>query len=489
MSDFVFAKKLKYFTLLFVLFSVFNVSAQETTGEKPPEAEKPVAAAPEKKGRLPVIIIPGLIGSELVNKETGNKVWFSLSRKKEEDDLRLPISPKLSENRDGLIPGDILREIQIIRFTPKIDIYKKFIESMERDGYTEGKIDAPPEDGFSDTFYIFPYDWRLDNVENAHNLLNKLDELRLKLKRPNQKFDVVAHSMGGLIARYALSYGKADLSARTMRPNWAGAPYFNNIMLVGVPNGGSLSAFNSLQNGFSLFGSGKINLPFVRNLSKFDLFTIPSIYQLLPHEGLVRAYDGDLKPLKIDIYNPKTWEQYGWLAYNDENFNKKFNESEQAQAKAYFEAVLLRARLFQAALNAKPARKNPVPIYYLGSECKPTIDGMIIYKDKNDRWKTEFEADSFTKSDGTKVTKEDLEKVLFSPGDGVVAKRSLISSLINIGKLDNPRSGLVNDLTVVCGEHNRLTADEIIDKSLLSVLNLSVSAINKTVDVVKSDNR
>jgi hypothetical protein len=202
---------------------------------------------------------------------------------------------------------------------------------------------------------------------------------------------------------------------------------------------------------------------------------------------MARAFDEDLKPLKVDVYDPGTWERYGWLAYEDKDFAKKFSETEQRQAKAYFRAVLRRAKLFQAALNAKPARKNPVPIYYLGSECKPTIDGMIIYKDvKENRWKTRFEADSFTKSDGTKVTKEELEKVLYSPGDGVVAKRSLISSLINIGKLDNPRSGLVNDLTVVCGEHNRLTGDEIIDKSLLSVLNLSVKAVKKTVESVKS---
>ncbi len=481
-----FAKNFKYSAFLFVLLFISNISAQETPDEKPKETEKSAAAAPEKKGRLPVIIIPGLIGSELVSKNTGDKIWFSLRRKKDEDDLRLPISPKLSENRDGLIPGDILREVQLIRFTPKIDIYKKFLESMEKDGYTEGKIDAPPEDGFSDTFYVFPYDWRLDNVENAHNLLKKLDELRTKLKRPDLKFDVVAHSMGGLIARYALMYGKADLSAKRMRPDWAGEKYFNNIMLVATPNGGSLPALNSLQNGFSLFGSGKINLPFVRNLSKFDLFTIPSIYQLLPHDGMARAFDEDLKPLKVDIYNPATWKKYGWLVYEDKGFADHFSEDEQAQAKAYFEAVLLRAKLLQAALNAKPVRRNPVPMYYLGSECRPTIDGMIVYKDKEGRWKTEFEADSFTKTDGTKVTKEELEKVLFSPGDGVVAKRSLISSLLSIGKLDNPRSGLVNDLTIVCGDHNRLTGEEIIDRSLLSVLNLSVNAVTKTVEAVKS---
>lgn len=461
--------------ILFVVFATFAVIGQETSKE--PETTKPISTVSEKNGRAPVIIIPGLVGSELINEKTGDKVWFDIGRAKD-DDIRLPVSPVISKNRDNLVPGDILREIQLIRLTPKIDIYQKFIRSLESDGFKEGKIDSPPDDGFSDTFYVFAYDWRLDNVHNASELLKKIDQIRTKLKKPGLKFDIVAHSMGGLISRYALMYGKADLSNKPMRPTWAGADYFNNIMLVGTPNGGSLPSLDSLLNGFSLFGSGKINLPFVRNLSKFDLFTIPSIYQLLPHDGMVNAYDENLKPLKVDVYNPLTWEKYDWLVYKDKEFSKKFSDVSEKQAKSYFLAVLGRAKLFQSALNAKPSSKNPVPIYYLGSECKQTVDGMIIYKDaKAKRWKTQFSADSFTKTDGTKVSKEELEKIVFAPGDGVVSKRSLLASLKSIGKLDNPRSGVLNDLTIVCGDHNRLTGEVGIDKSLLSVLNLSVKSI------------
>ncbi|MBS1795226.1 MAG: hypothetical protein JSS81_15320 [Acidobacteria bacterium] len=447
-----------------------KIEKEQKKEEKQEERESRIEVKNTAKGRLPVIIIPGLIGSELVNKTTGDTVWFDLKRAKD-DDLRLPISPNLKANRDNLVPRDIIREIQLIKLTPKIQIYQKLIDGLIADGFVEGKIDDPPAGGDADTFYVFPYDWRLDNVENAQLLLEKLDTLRARLNRPDLKFNVVAHSMGGLIARYAEMYGKADLAARSPRPTWKGAAYFNSIALVATPNAGATSALDSLLNGFSLFGSGKINLPFVQNLGRADLFTIPSIYQLLPHAGTVRAFDENLKPIKIDLFDPEVWEKYGWAGYQDKDFGKKFEAAEQLAAKAYFRAVLLRAREFQAALDAAPRAKNPVPTYYLGAECRETVDGFIVRRDK-DEWKTEFGAASYTKANGEKVTKEETAKVLLAPGDGVVPKRSLLSSLLRLGKFVNPDSSVILDVAPdSCDEHNRLTGNELLVKNILSVLN------------------
>ena len=470
----------KYSLSRFFLAAVFavsiifgqNVRAQDNKKDEKKESKKDdkIEVKNNAKGRLPVIIIPGIIGSELVNKNTGDKVWFDLSRSKD-DDLRLPLSPNLKTNKDNLVPGDILREVQLIKLTPKIEVYQKLIESLQTDGFTEGKIDFPETGGDADTFYVFPYDWRRDNVENAQTLLEKLDNIRAKLNRPDLKFNVIAHSMGGLIARYAAMYGKADLGKA--RPTWKGADYFNSIALVATPNAGAARTLDSMINGFSLFGSGKINLPFVQNLGRTDLFTIPSIYQLLPHAGTARVFDENLKPLRLDLFSVATWEKYGWAAYQDEDFAKRFDAGEQSQAKAYFRAVLLRAKQFQAALDAAPPSKNPVSIYYLGAECRETLDGFIIRRDAEKKvWKTEFEPVSYTRAGGVKVTKEETEKVLLAPGDGVVAKRSLLSSFLRLGKLRNPASSVIlNVAPEACSEHNRLTGNETVAKNLLDVLN------------------
>ena len=448
--------------LAFLSVAVFYQTASaQTIAQGPPTGQK---------GKPPVIVIPGLIGSELVNKETDEVVWFDLQRSKT-DDLRLPISTNLEKNRDNLVPRDILRNIKYLRFLPETEIYQKLAASLEIPGdYKEGKWDAPLENGFQDTYYVFPYDWRRDNVENARLLVRRLAELKTKLKRPGLKFNIVAHSMGGLIARYAAMYGDTDLPNGTRRliPTWAGAKHINKIFLVGTPNEGSISSLNALVKGYAL-GGGGINIPFIQSLSKYDMFTLPAIFQLLPHSGTIRVFDVNLKPLKIDIYNPETWEKYGWAVYDDPKFVKEFTVQEQAQAKTYFRAVLSRAKRFHQALDANINAKSAVPIYLLGSECKPTLDGMVIYRDEKSRWRTLFDADEFKRSNGTKVSGKELKELLFVKGDGVVTQRSFLTSTLTGAK---PRKDgfqtalLAQHVSFACGVHNELLSNAEVQNRL-----------------------
>jgi pimeloyl-ACP methyl ester carboxylesterase len=455
MSKFLIARRMRFFLLLSIVFVVAQLAPAQTVETKP-------TPTPTTTGKLPVIIIPGLIGSELVNKNTGKEVWFHLQRVKD-DDLRLPITPNISRSRDNLVPRDILRNVKLIKILPEIQIYDRLIESLKADGYTEAKWDAPAA---TDVFYVFPYDWRLDNVETARILTQKIQTVKTKLKRPDLKFNVISHSMGGLIARYATLYGSTDLPAgeRKPVPNWAGAKHFNKIFLVGTPNEGSLPALNSLINGFSFLGGG-LNLPFIQNLTRFDIFTIPAVYQLLPQAGTLRAFDENLKPVEIDIYNPATWEKYGWAAYMDEDFPKKFSEAEQRSAKAYLRAVLARARRFHEALRAISLTKSPVPVFFLGAECKPTLDGMVIYRDaKKNAWRTIFKPDSFERADGTKVSEKELEPLLYSPGDGTVTKRSFLTAAIR-----NISNEEITSFPV-CEDHDKLTGNPEIQKTMFAVL-------------------
>ncbi len=435
--------------LCFVLCSTFSIQAQITN---------------TNKGKNPIIIIPGLTGSELINSKTGETVWFKAQRSKD-DDIRLPISSlDLSQNKDSLVAGDVIRGVQFLKILPEIEIYQKLIDALQtRGGYTEGKWDNPTIKGYEDTFYVFGYDWRLDNVENAQILIRKIEDLKKTLKRPNLKFNIIAHSMGGLISRYAAMYGTADLpKTGKPRPTWAGSKHFSKVFLLGTPNEGSTQSLSALINGFSYLGGG-LNLPFVQDVSKFDTFTIPSIYQLLPHSETLRAFDENLKPLDVDIFDVKTWEEYGWSVIEDDSFKKNFTIAEQKNAKDYFQAVLTRAKHFQEALDANVNAKTSVQMYLIGADCKDTLDGFVVYRDKKDEWKTLFKADGFTRANGEKVVAEEIKKILFSMGDGVVPKRSLTAETLT-EKTNKTILPVTAEISVCEGHTKLVTSPDVQDK-------------------------
>ncbi len=446
-------------TLICLVFALAPIFAQD-----PPKSD-PVKT-PVKTGKAPIIIIPGLTGSDLWNDRTGEHVWFRPHRV-DDDDIRLPISPNIARNRDNLVSRDVIRELKVVKFLPEIEVYERLIDALQiRGGYKEGKWDAPGKDGDKDTFYIFAYDWRRDNIESARKLVRQIESLKRKLGKPGLKFNVIAHSMGGLVARYAAMYGDADFTGGKQVPSWPGARNFNKIFLLGTPNSGTVSALDALLNGFSYVGGG-LNIPFIQDISKYDVFTIPSAFQLLPHDGTLRAFDEFLQPVQVDLYDPATWEKYNWAVWKDDAYAKKYRPSEVINIKPYLAAVLNRARQFHTALNANNSKTAPVAVYLVGGDCKETLSGIVLRQDeKKQRWYTMFKPDSFTNSKGEKIAAERVKELMFAKGDSVVPKNSLIGD----GLIGNG-SGHVLPVTAEifqCEGHTKLiTSPEVQDKLLL----------------------
>ena len=156
--------------------------------------------AAQKDGKPPIIIIPGIMGSVLVNKKTNSEVWPKLNPK--DADLILPILPDLKSNRDDVVATEVIGDAKLMPFLPGTNVYQVLVDTLVKDaGYKLGDINDPPPDGDRDTVYLFPYDWRRDNVESAQLLADKIANLKQKLQRPDLRFDIIAHSTGGLIAR------------------------------------------------------------------------------------------------------------------------------------------------------------------------------------------------------------------------------------------------------------------------------------------------
>jgi PGAP1-like protein len=186
-------------------------------------------AQPKTEEKNPILVIPGIMGSRLKNSETGKEVWVKFKKDKN-DDLSLPMSPNLKSNRDKLVAFDLVNEVKILKFLPGISIYSDLLDTLEKKGgLVRGNWETPIADKDANQYYVYAYDWRQDNVENAQLLIRKIEKLRLKLGKPNLKFDVIGHSMGGLIARYAAMYGDDDLQTKP-NPKWNGQVFREDIL-------------------------------------------------------------------------------------------------------------------------------------------------------------------------------------------------------------------------------------------------------------------
>ncbi len=243
-----------------------------------PDLARIFAGAKAREGKRPVIVIPGVLGSQIVNRRTGEVVWPSAFRSSD-DGLNLPTTPDLASNRDDLVASKIIETAKLARLAPEVYVYRALLWALENfAGYREGEWDAPPADGDRDTFYVFPYDWRRDNVETAQEFVRRVEELKRKLGRPDLRFNVVAHSMGGLVARYAAMYGDEDLppEGTAPTPTWEGAAHVNKIFMFGVPNEGSAEAFTTLTEGYSVTEGLRRRVRLLNKLSREDVLTAPS---------------------------------------------------------------------------------------------------------------------------------------------------------------------------------------------------------------------
>jgi pimeloyl-ACP methyl ester carboxylesterase len=414
--------------LIFVLIAVSLVSTGCISARRTPNLEHIFATARARTGKRPVIVIPGILGTELLNPKTREIVWPSAFRTSQEG---LPISPDLAANHDDLIPGKIIETVKLARVLPEVYVYRDLLVALRRyAGYRDGDWNNPAADGYEDTFYVFPYDWRQDNVSNARELIRRISQLKTKLQRPDLKFNIVAHSMGGLIARYAAMYGDADLPPGDgpIQPTWQGAAHISKIVMIGVPNEGSAEAFATLVEGYSITEGLRRRVPLLNKLTAEDVVSAPAVFQLMPHARVVRFLDENLQPLAVDLYDQEVWKRYGWsVIYSSPDFRRRYA----SDLDAYLAATLQRARRFHEALDAMRPENAPVILLAIGGDCEETLSSPVILRDqKRNRWLTLTRPREYRTSSGIKISKKQATDAMYAPGDGRVTRESLLGENI-----------------------------------------------------------
>ncbi len=236
-------------------------------------------------GNDPVIIVPGITGTRLL--EDGDELWPR--------QLSLLLSPfdtylnnlKLLANGDP-DPGYNITIGDIIRDAPGSDIFEGLIAELTAQGYQEG-VDL----------FVFPYDWRLSNSINAPRLGELID--RALVQTGKEKVDIVAHSMGGILAKeYVAGFGKNQL---------------DQLIFVGTPHLGAPKAYKALMHGDDM----GIKLYFVSLLSQLRIKSISqnmsSIYELLPSRQYIAQHGSYVKD-EAGVYLDDTRTDR-WLSYDE----------------------------------------------------------------------------------------------------------------------------------------------------------------------------
>ena len=225
-----------------------------------------------------VVLIPGITGSVL--EQNGREVWGMSSRAVFEGvrsfgrsirSLAITGTDDLSvDSLDGVVATKIMPDLH---FLPglgwKIDGYGKVASYLkQRWQLVEGK-----------NFFAFPYDWRRDNRVAARQLQRQSREWLTQWREgdgpDDAKLVFIAHSMGGLVARYALEVFGVWKETRA-------------LISIGTPFYGSLNAVDFLANGIQRgIGPFKADLtPLVRSFT--------SVHQLVPVYECVQKADGEM---------------------------------------------------------------------------------------------------------------------------------------------------------------------------------------------------
>ncbi len=386
-----------------------------------------LAAQQDLTTRNPVIFIPGIMGSKLIHPQSSRSVCGDFtaryaSPEKLANRVLMALPMRLGEPLDRLESpsegdGTIGQvEATVGRVPIVVGAYGNLLSAFGIGSYMGSYGGAGRGPTYSSearaTSFEFAYDWRRSLDESAAQLLEfmQLATYFVQARKGNSepvKFDVVAHSMGGLLLRYFLRYGSQLLpyDGSLPRLTWAGAELVNTAIIIGTPNAGSLFALHRLTSGLP----GTLVHP---GYDPLMLGTMPAIYQLLPrarHRPFALASD---QGRAVDLLDPALWTKMGWgLAdrRQDELLARQLPGIESPAERTdialeHLEKCLTNARVFQAALDT-PAQHHPA--------------SLRIHLVAGDATRTPLAAIANPGEDKLRI-------IRYGPGDGTVLRSSAL---------------------------------------------------------------
>ena len=435
--------------ILILLLSIFILNACAVAPKKP-DLELLYRNSYLNDNSTPVIIIPGLMGSSIENTE-GIEIWpGSVSN------LAFSKYEELSEYKnDNFRPG------RLIDTLIGVDFYGTLLTVLEKSGgYQKNEPGSPITNTAVRRYYVFIYDWRKSNFYTVKKLHELIEQIRLDYKNPDLKVDIIAHSNGGLVARYYLQYGPQTEQTQANPIAWNdGQNRIRRLAMLGTPNLGSVISVQRLYKGFELG---------FRTIPSYLMAQYATPFEALPTPGTSTFIDSNGTPLPINIYDSEIWEQNKWSVFSEEvkkEIQSKYENPDKTLEKiqTVFKEHLNQAYDFQYALS-KPLGASTTEIALYGGDCELT-QARAIVNNLADR-KTLAFAENEIK---TKQKNLDYKYLFLSPGDGLVTRDSELARASNIYINQGLQQDLfkISQTTFFCEKHSFLTANPYFQNNLL----------------------
>ncbi|ODB61657.1 lipase/acyltransferase domain-containing protein [Paenibacillus polymyxa] len=227
---------------------------------------------------LKMLFVPGIKGTELTFED--DNVWFPKNlRDMETLNFKNPLKP-----------GRLLRSVTAFTYI-HVDVYKGIIDSFEQP-----------------FFDFYRYDWRQNLITQVDGLVEKITSL----VDAGDEVILVAHSMGGMLAKLAIlelqRIGRLEGLKKliTLGTPWHGAPDAYKALAYGEPG-----IFPRLYQSLMFLDDKK-----TRRMAR----QFPSVFQLLPSEHYFESEYGKF------LYNPYKDKEYMDVIQEVSGFFKEENE-------------------------------------------------------------------------------------------------------------------------------------------------------------------
>ena len=412
----------------------------------------------------PLIVIPGAFGSRLRDRRSGREIWPRSNRSllvSDFTELEVPIDAGRLEPQAGEVEAFDIFEAGLWR-----DFYGQVMRTLERaGGYVRCSSCAPARPGHRH-YYVYPYDFRLDNVTSAQGLHELIERIRAERGDPTLRVDVLAHSNGGLLARYYARYGTADTPADgAFRATQAGAAAIRRLLLVGTPNLGTIRAVVTHLHGEEV-GLGRI--------PQEVMASCPGAPQIMPHPAVPWLVDVRGRNLELDAFDIGMWREQGWGLFDPHVAERTIaRHGGGREGRRYLDLLrdyhakhLRRGRRFMESLAIPGGPDDLQPIVF-GGDCELTLARLVAEEVDGRLVARERIQDIARRVDGV-----DYEALMFEPGDTVVTR----SSLLGRRTLDvaAPRSEVeslkVAQSIFLCERHQQFTGNPTFQDNLLNAL-------------------